>query len=140
MPLQDINQGTPRDTLYSRGKGAHKQKTVNCRLRRLSSHKRCYRGPRGILCTRGEKKYASKRQPTVACDNRLVKREAYDVWPGLCTFVQKFPTVTERQNFVLGSVRLIGGIKNKTTKTVVLFFMVRRKQPQLNTSIKTVFC
>lgn len=28
----------------------------------------------------------------------------------------------------------------KTTKTVVLFFMVRRKQPQLNTSIKTVFC
>ena len=53
-------------------------------------------GPRGILCTRGEKEYASKRQPTVACDNRLVKREAYDVWPGLCTFVQKFPTVTER--------------------------------------------
>ena len=61
-------------------------------------------------------------------------------WPGLCTSVQKFPTVTERQNFVLGSVRLIGGIKNKTTKTVVLFFMVRRKQPQLNTSFKTVFC
>lgn len=23
-------------------------------------------------------------------------------WPGLCTFVQKFPTATERQNFVLG--------------------------------------
>lgn len=32
-------------------------------------------------------------------------------WPGLCTSVQKFPTVTERQNFVLGSVRLTGGIK-----------------------------
>ena len=40
------------------------------------------RGPRGILCTRGEKEYASIRQPTVACDNRLVKREAYDASPG----------------------------------------------------------
>ena len=38
------------------------------------------RGPRGILCTRGEKEYASIRQPTVACDNRLVKREVYDAW------------------------------------------------------------
>ena len=37
-----------------------------------------YRGPRGILCTRGEKEYASIRQPTAACDNRLVKNEAYD--------------------------------------------------------------
>ena len=46
-------------------------------------------------------------------------------WPWLCTFVQKFPTVTERQNFVLGSVRLIGGIKKiRQPKTVVLFFMV----------------
>ena len=41
-----------------------------------------YRGPRGILCTRGEKEYASIRQPTAACDNRLVKREAYDASPG----------------------------------------------------------
>ena len=40
-----------------------------------------YRGPRGILCTRGEKEYASIRQPTVACDNRLVKNEAYDDSP-----------------------------------------------------------
>ena len=44
--------------------------------------KRSYRGPRGILCTRGEKEYASIRQPTAACDNRLVKREAYDASPG----------------------------------------------------------
>ena len=36
------------------------------------------RGPRGILCTRGEKEYASIRQPTVACDDCLVKNEAYD--------------------------------------------------------------
>ena len=40
-----------------------------------------YRGPRGILCTRGEKEYASIRQPTAACDNRLVKNEAYDESP-----------------------------------------------------------
>ena len=40
-----------------------------------------YRGPRGILCTRGEKEYASIRQPTAACDNRLVKNEAYDDSP-----------------------------------------------------------
>ena len=47
-----------------------------------------YRGPRGILCTRGEKEYASIRQPTAACDNRLVKREAYDVWPWLLCIVR----------------------------------------------------
>ena len=39
------------------------------------------RGPRGILRTRGEKEYASIRQPTAACDNRLVKNEAYDDSP-----------------------------------------------------------
>ena len=44
-------------------------------------------------------------------------------WPKLCTFVQKFPTVTERQNFVLGSVRLIGGIKKRQPKRLS-FFMV----------------
>ena len=46
------------------------------------------RGPRGILCTRGEKEYASIRQPTAACDNRLVKREAYDASPGRDTSLQ----------------------------------------------------
>jgi len=35
-----------------------------------------YRGPRGILCTRGEKEYASIRQAIVACDDWLVKNEA----------------------------------------------------------------
>ena len=40
------------------------------------------RGPRGILCTRGEKEYASIRQSIVACGNRLVKNEAYDASPG----------------------------------------------------------
>ncbi len=38
------------------------------------------RGPRGILCTRGEKEYASIRLAIVACDDCLVKNEAYDAW------------------------------------------------------------
>mgnify|MGYP007056311805 FL=1 len=43
-------------------------------------------------------------------------------WPKLCTFVQKFPTVTERQNCVLGSVRLIGGIKKRQPKRLSFFY------------------
>ena len=35
-------------------------------------------GPDGILCTRWEKEYASIRQTVVACDDCLVKNEAYD--------------------------------------------------------------
>ena len=35
-------------------------------------------GPNGILCTRWEKEYASVRQTFVACDDCLVKNEAYD--------------------------------------------------------------
>ena len=35
-------------------------------------------GPNGILCTRWEKEYASARQTFVACDDCLVKNEAYD--------------------------------------------------------------
>ena len=85
MPLQDtnpcsipykvlnviasVNQGTPRDTVYSRGKGAHKQKSERYRLR------------------------------------------------------FEFRRLTERQNCVLGSVRLIGGIKKRQPKRLS-FFMV----------------
>ena len=39
-------------------------------------------GPQKILCTFGEKEYASIRQSIVACGNRLVKNEAYDASPG----------------------------------------------------------
>ena len=39
-------------------------------------------GPNGILCTRWEKEYASVRQTFVACDDCLVKNEAYDVEKG----------------------------------------------------------
>jgi len=53
----------------------------------LSLRNTSNRGPIGILCTRGEKEYASIRQPTVACDNRLVKREAYDASPGRVTLL-----------------------------------------------------
>lgn len=38
----------------------------------------CIMGPDGILCTRWEKEYASVRQTFVACDDCLVKNEAYD--------------------------------------------------------------
>ena len=36
------------------------------------------RGPRGILCTRGEKEYASKRQTIVVHGDCLVKKEVCD--------------------------------------------------------------
>ena len=39
-------------------------------------------GPNGILCTRWEKEHASVRQTFVACDDCLVKNEAYDVEKG----------------------------------------------------------
>ncbi len=46
----------------------------------LKAHARyCIMGPDGILCTRWEKEYASVRQTFVACDDCLVKNEAYDV-------------------------------------------------------------
>ena len=38
----------------------------------------CIMGPNGILCTRWEKEYASVRQTFVACDDCLVKNEAYE--------------------------------------------------------------
>lgn len=43
--------------------------------------------PAGYFCTRGEKEYASIRQAIVACDSRLVKREAYDASPGRDTLL-----------------------------------------------------
>ena len=45
----------------------------------IKSHARYFiMGPNGILCTRWEKEYASVRQTVVACDDCLVKNEAYD--------------------------------------------------------------
>ena len=73
MPLQDINQGTPRDTVYPWGKGVCEQKTTDCCLRQSVGQKRSYRGPRGILCTRGEKEHTSKRVSVIACDNVISK-------------------------------------------------------------------
>ena len=88
MPLQDINQGIPKDTYVLLGKRSMRAKDNRLLLATIGWSKASYRGPRGILCTRGEKEYASKRQPTVACDNRLVKSEAYDVWPWLLCIVR----------------------------------------------------
>ena len=73
MLLQDINQVTPRDTVYSRGKGVCEQKTTDCCLRQSVGQKRSYRGPRGILCTRGEKEHTSKRVSVIASDNVISK-------------------------------------------------------------------
>ena len=74
------------------------------------------RGPRGILCTRGEKEYASIRQPTVVCDSRLVKREAYDASPGrepyyktharyFCTCVEKKAQTSIRVSIAAPTMR-----------------------------------
>ena len=57
-------------------------KLLLCSVRSTLSLRAEIRGPRGILCTRGEKEYASIRQSIVACGNRLVKNEAYDASPG----------------------------------------------------------
>ena len=40
---------------------------------RLFGQKRSNRGPRGILCTRGDKEYASKRASIIASDNVISK-------------------------------------------------------------------
>ena len=93
------NTGTPRDTVYPWGKGINKQKTsifafsVKWLVKsavydawqspgREPYYKTRARyfimGPNGILCTRWEKEYASVRQTFVACDDCLVKNEAYD--------------------------------------------------------------
>ena len=81
--------GTPRDTVYPWGKGAHKQKSEHCRLRKcdfksevcdafsplngraknprlfggfaeLTKNPKNKWGPRGILCTRGGKSKTKK--------------------------------------------------------------------------------
>ena len=36
------------------------------------------RGPRGILCTRGEKAHTSKRVSVIACDNVISKAKLCD--------------------------------------------------------------
>ena len=56
------------------------------------------RGPRGILCTRGEKEYASIRQAIVACGDWLVKREACDAFSVFNDYVRLFE---------FGNVRII---------------------------------
>ena len=64
------------------------------------------RGPRGILCTSGEKEYASIRQPTAACDNRLVKREAYDASLGRVTLLPYVFKIAQENHIFLKSLYL----------------------------------
>ena len=48
--------------------------------------------PKRYFCTFGEKEYASKRQPTVACDNRLVKSAVIGDPAGYCVLAGKRST------------------------------------------------
>ena len=53
------------------------------RAKHFMSLRGIYRGPRGILCTRGEKAHTSKRQTIVACDDCLVKSAVCDAYTGI---------------------------------------------------------
>ena len=59
----------------------------------------CIMGPNGILCTRWEKEYASVRQTFVACDDCLVKNEAYDA--------EEKAQTSKRQTIVASDNRLV---------------------------------
>ena len=46
----------------------------------MSSQGIADRGPRGILCTRGEKAHTSKRVSVIACDNVISKAKLCDAY------------------------------------------------------------
>ena len=95
--------GTPKDTLVLLGKRNKQAKDrqlsraaivwskaqfMTRSVQRTICHcERKIGDPAGYFCTRGEKEYASIRQAIVACDSRLVKREAYDASPGRDTLL-----------------------------------------------------
>ena len=81
--------GTPRDTVYSRGKGVCEHKTTDCRLRQSVGQKRSIRRVAGALHIRAKVPYGHR-------------------------------TPKLRFGFSAAHRRH----KKKTTKTVVLFFMV----------------
>ena len=53
-----------------------------------------YRGPRGILCTRGEKEHTSKRVSVIVSDNVISKAKLCDVYTGF------FRTCRENHNLI----------------------------------------
>ena len=73
MPLQDINQGTPKDTYVLLGKRSMRAKDNRLLLATIGWSKAQLSGPRGILCTRGEKEHTSKRVSIIACNNVISK-------------------------------------------------------------------
>ena len=54
--------------------------------------KRSYRGPRGILCTRGEKAHTSKRVSIIAPDNAISKAQCAPCSAILCHIVSLIDT------------------------------------------------
>ena len=73
MPLQDINQGTPKDTYVLLGKRSMRAKDNRLLLATIGWSKAQLSGPRGILCTRGEKEHTSKRMSVIVPDNVISK-------------------------------------------------------------------
>ena len=55
---------------------------------------RSYRGPRGILSTRGEKEHTSKRVSVIASDNVISKAKLCDAYTGI------FRTCREKHNLI----------------------------------------
>ena len=53
-----------------------------------------YRGPHGILCTRGEKEHTSIRVSVIVSDNAISKAKLCDVYTGF------FRTCRENHNFI----------------------------------------
>ena len=79
-------------------------------------------GPNGILCTRWEKEYASVRQTFVACDDCLVKNEAYDAEEKAHT--SKRQTIVACDDCLVKSAVCAVGQDNTTATAVVLSFDV----------------
>ena len=79
-------------------------------------------GPNGILCTRWEKEYASVRQTFVACDDCLVKNEAYDAEEK--THTSKRVSVIACDNVISKVQCAPWGNDNTTAVAVVLSFDV----------------
>jgi len=98
--------------MYFWGKGVCEQKTTDCCLRQSVGQKRSYRGPRGILCTRGEKEHTSKRQSIVACDDCLVTSAVIGAPAGYCVLAGKRSMQAKDNRLLLAT---IGWSKEKHT-------------------------
>ena len=60
-----------------------------------------YRGPHGILCTRGEKEHTSKRVSIIACNNVISNAKLCDVY----TRIFRPPKETSKIHQILAVLR-----------------------------------